>query len=74
WQTALGAAPRVLVEDNLKAWSGDHCIDPVLVPGILLSNRKITKTDPSLIDIAPTVLNEFHIAPAPGMTGKDVLE
>ncbi|PIV85036.1 MAG: hypothetical protein COW52_04400 [Nitrospirae bacterium CG17_big_fil_post_rev_8_21_14_2_50_50_9] len=75
WQTALGAAPKVLVEDNLKAWSGDHCIDPALVPGILLSNKKImNKTNPSLMDIAPTVLNEFHMAPLPAMTGKDVLE
>ena len=22
-----------ILEDNTKAWSGDHCVDPVLVPG-----------------------------------------
>jgi predicted AlkP superfamily phosphohydrolase/phosphomutase len=74
WQTALGAAPAVLIEDNLKAWSGDHCIDPVLVPGILFSNKKIIDSDPGLIDIATTVLNEFSLSPLPAMTGKDVLE
>lgn len=74
WQTALGAAPEKLVEDNLKAWSGDHCIDPVLVPGILLSNRKITKNDPGLIDIGPTVLKIFSVPIPLAMTGKAVLE
>ncbi len=74
WQTALGAAPATLVEDNLKAWSGDHCIDPVLVPGVLFSNKKISHNDPALIDIATTVLDEFSLSPLPAMTGKDILE
>src|SRR5690606_8244503 len=26
WQTALGATPRVLIEDNRDEWRGDHCI------------------------------------------------
>ena len=56
WQTALGAVPRKLVEDNLKKWSGSHLFDPKLIPGILFSNRKITKENPSIYDIAPTVL------------------
>jgi predicted AlkP superfamily phosphohydrolase/phosphomutase len=73
WQTALGAAPKDFVEDNHKAWSGDHCIDPVLVPGVILTNRKITGSNPGLIDIAPTVLDEFGLQPSPSMTGKDVL-
>ena len=30
-----------MFEDNTKAWSGDHCVDPLLVPGVLFSNRKI---------------------------------
>ncbi len=74
WQTALGAAPEKLVEDNRKAWSGDHCIDPALVPGILLANRKITKKDPGLIDIGPTVLKIFSVPAPAAMTGKAVFE
>jgi hypothetical protein len=27
-----------LLEDNRQPWSGDHCIDPELVPGILLTS------------------------------------
>ncbi len=57
WQTALGGVPEDLIEDNLKKWSGTHLIDPVLVPGVILSNKKITKKAPSIYDIAPTVLS-----------------
>jgi predicted AlkP superfamily phosphohydrolase/phosphomutase len=56
WQTALGAVPSELIEDNLKQWSGDHLIDPHLVPGIILSNRKIIKDSPTLYDLCPTIL------------------
>lgn len=56
WQTALGGVPEALIEDNLKKWSGDHLFDPELTPGVIFSNRMITKSKPSLYDIAPTVL------------------
>jgi predicted AlkP superfamily phosphohydrolase/phosphomutase len=38
WQTALGGVPGPLVEDNARKWSGDHCIDPPLVPGVLFTS------------------------------------
>ncbi len=38
WQTTLGGAPANLLENNNQKWSGDHCIDPALVPGVLLSS------------------------------------
>ena len=41
WQTILGAFPPDELEDNSNPWSGDHCMDYTLVPGVLLSNRKI---------------------------------
>jgi predicted AlkP superfamily phosphohydrolase/phosphomutase len=62
WQTAIGGAPPVLIEDNLKKWSGDHIVDPSIVPGILLTNFKLTKEAPSLMDIAPTVLSCFGLS------------
>lgn len=55
WQTALGAVPADMLEDNKKKWSGDHLIDPNLVPGILFSNKKL-HDKASILDIAPTVL------------------
>ncbi len=56
WQTALGACPEELIEDNLKKWSADHLFDPSLVPGVIFTNRKISKDNPSIWDICPTVL------------------
>jgi predicted AlkP superfamily phosphohydrolase/phosphomutase len=56
WQTAIGGAPGVLIEDNLKKWSGDHLFDPGLVPGVIFSSRKINREKPSIYDITPTLL------------------
>jgi predicted AlkP superfamily phosphohydrolase/phosphomutase len=56
WQTALGGAPDDLIEDNLKKWSGSHLFDPDLVPGILMSNKKIMIQNPSLYDLTPTII------------------
>lgn len=72
WQTALGAAPEMSLEDNKKKWSGDHLIDPDLVPGILLSNKKIKVTNPALVDMAVTILAEFGLKPSKEMEGKVV--
>jgi predicted AlkP superfamily phosphohydrolase/phosphomutase len=64
WETAIGRTGREVFHDNTKAWSGDHCVDPSIVPGILFCNRKIGAAQPRLLDIAPTVLDVFGI-PAP---------
>ncbi len=73
WQTAIGGAPNALFEDNLKPWSGDHCIDPQFVPGILFTNRKLKTDTPSLIDIAPTILDCLDMSIPEFMEGKSVL-
>jgi predicted AlkP superfamily phosphohydrolase/phosphomutase len=74
WQTILGSFPAEELEDNSNPWSGDHCMDYTLVPGVLLSNRKIAANTPALTDIAPTILAEFGIAKAPGMIGKSLFQ
>lgn len=76
WQTALGAVPEVLLEDNLKKWSGDHLFDPKSVPGVLFTNRRVKTKAPSIYDIAPSVLKligytEEEIARL-GMDGRDM--
>ena len=60
-------------EDNLKAWSGDHIVDPRLVPGILLSNHPIHTEDPAIVDLAPTILTVFGLKTAPHMEGRPLL-
>jgi len=74
WKTILGAFPPEVLEDNLNAWSGDHCMDYTLVPGVLLSNRAIAAETPALTDIAPTILAEFGIAKSKDMIGQSVFE
>lgn len=56
WQTALGDVPGDLLEDNLRKWSGSHLFDASLVPGVLFASETITKHDPSIMDVAPTIL------------------
>jgi predicted AlkP superfamily phosphohydrolase/phosphomutase len=74
WGTVLGGISAEVFEDNLDPWSGDHCMDYTLVPGVLLSNRKLAATAPSLLDIAPTILGEFGVAKPPQMKGASVFE
>lgn len=74
WKTILGAFPQDELEDNGNPWSGDHCMDYTLVPGVLLSNHKISAAAPALTDIAPTILAEFGIAKAKGMIGQSVFQ
>ncbi|MBI4847156.1 MAG: alkaline phosphatase family protein [Nitrospirae bacterium] len=72
WQTAIGGAPHNIFDDNLKKWSGDHIVDPSIVPGILLTNFTVNHGTPSQMDIAPTVLACFGLA-SDGMEGKSLI-
>ncbi len=73
WSTVLGGINKEVLEDNLEAWSGDHCMDFTLVPGVVLSNRKFAKENPTLMDVAPTVLEQFRIARDTQMSGRNLL-
>ncbi len=70
WDSASGMVSGPTFEDNTKAWSGDHCVDPRQVPGVLFSNLAIDDDDPALVDIAPTALELFGIQPPQHMEGK----
>jgi predicted AlkP superfamily phosphohydrolase/phosphomutase len=70
WDSVMGKITRQIFEDNLKAWSGDHCIDPRLVPGVLFSNRKIAEEEPAIVDVAPTILKLFGLGLPAHLDGK----
>ena len=72
WDCATGVVAGSVFEDNTKAWSGDHCVDPRQVPGVFFCNRPIDNDDPALIDIAPTALELFGLPPAPHMEGRSL--
>ncbi len=70
WDTAIGRTTEAVFHANTKAWSGDHCVDPSLVPGILFCNWRVESQNPRLIDIGPTVLAMFGVAVPDYMDGK----
>ena len=47
WEAAIGKTTDAVFHPNTKAWSGDHCVDPSLVPGILFCNHPIAEREPA---------------------------
>ncbi len=70
WDAAIGRTTREIFHSNTKAWSGDHCVDPSVVPGVLFCNRPVATENPRLLDIGPTVLDLFGVAVPDYMDGK----
>lgn len=74
WATCLGEFDKAVVTDNNYAWSADHCIAHDIVPGMVLSNRRIVAEEPALIDLAPTILAEFGVNKPEQMVGSNIYE
>jgi bisphosphoglycerate-independent phosphoglycerate mutase (AlkP superfamily) len=72
WEAAVGKVTARVFEDNVKAWTGDHCVDPALVPGVLFSNLKVDAEDPGIEDMAPTALSLFGVEVPLWMEGKSL--
>ncbi len=72
WDAAVGKSSEAVLEDNLKSWSGDHCIDYKLVPGVLFTNRKVVADRPGLIDMGPSILDLFGVKIPDFMMGKSI--
>ena len=70
WETAVGQVTDTLFHPNMKAWSGDHCVDQSLVPGILFCNRTVEDAMTRLLDIGPTIMNLFGVEVPAHMDGK----
>lgn len=86
WDTAVGKTAARVFSDNTKAWSGDHCMHPELVPGVLVTNLKLpdaapdteeaaarVAAGPRIIDIGPTVLDLLGVPVPAYMDGKSLL-
>jgi len=72
-EAVLGKFPKSVIADRTDLWAADHCLDPAVVPGVLIMNRPVTAATPGLWDLAPTILSVFGIAPDPGMTGQVII-
>lgn len=73
WDSAIGKCAEQVFSDNVKAWSGDHCLHPELVPGTLFSNIPLDSEIANIIDLAPTTLELFGIDKPKYMDGKSLL-
>jgi predicted AlkP superfamily phosphohydrolase/phosphomutase len=74
WESPLGTFPREVFVDNLDEWSGTHLNDYRLVPGVLLTNKKITLEQPALYDLTVAILDEYGIPKLKEMIGEDCLD
>ncbi len=61
WDGTTGKIGNVTFDDNKKAWSGDHCMDPRKVPGVLFTNFNLYGKKPTIMDIAPTILERLGV-------------
>jgi predicted AlkP superfamily phosphohydrolase/phosphomutase len=59
WECATGQVTGEVFSDNTRSWSGDHCVDPSIVPGVFFSNRAICDESPRLVDVPASVLRLF---------------
>ena len=72
WDAAVGCTSENVISDNTKSWSGDHCMDPKIVPGVFFCNRKINTETPNILDLAPSVLDLFGVTAPRYMQGRSL--
>jgi predicted AlkP superfamily phosphohydrolase/phosphomutase len=73
WDSAVGKVTAAVFDDNTRRWSGDHCVHPELVPGVLFCNRQFGDGAPRLMDLGPTILDLFGVPVPAYMDGKPLL-
>jgi len=71
-ESTLGEVKEAVIEDNLSRWSGNHLMDPEVVPGILVSSQKLPGSGYALPDVTATLLAHYDVPFPAGMEGKDI--
>lgn len=71
--SAGGAVIGSILSDNTMEWSGDHCMDPDAVPGVLFSSRPLKQRATALKNLAASILAEYGIEgfPSRSQSGKE---
>jgi predicted AlkP superfamily phosphohydrolase/phosphomutase len=67
-ESALGQVGPEVVTDNTENWSGDHCMDPAAVPGVLFTSRPLRRPAAKLEELAAAIVAEFGIEEFPART------
>lgn len=70
-ESTLGEIEEPWIVDNLERWSGNHLMDPEVVPGVLFSNQKLPRSGYALPDVTATVLARYGLQPE-GVEGRDI--
>lgn len=73
YSAATGGLAEKAVMPNTSRWSGDHIIDPHMVPAMLMTNFKRPEKTPVIWDMAPTILKLFGQGTPETMRGKSVV-
>jgi len=60
--SAIGGIGTEVFSDNTSAWSGDHCIDPKEVPGVIFANVPIPK-NLTIQSLSTWVSSLFFLSP-----------
>ncbi len=74
WATTQGDLEPEAITKNDSTWSADHCVAAGQVPGVIFSNRPIAHPQPSLIDLAPTILEHFSVPIPESMKGRNLFQ
>jgi len=61
-----------IIEDNPTGFTGNHLMAPEVVPGVLLSNRRIPGDGYALTDVTATLLDLFGVPLDEGMIGRSM--
>ncbi|HOO55666.1 MAG TPA: alkaline phosphatase family protein [bacterium] len=72
WDCAVGKLSGKLFENNTKSWSGDHCVDPRLVPGCFFCSTGINGNRPGMVDIAPSIMDLLGVKPPEYIEGRSL--
>jgi predicted AlkP superfamily phosphohydrolase/phosphomutase len=73
WDCVVGQFGPEIVRHNEKAWSGDHSVDPGIVPGVIFCSHPIRARAPGIVDIAPTVMEAFGVPIPDYVQGRSLL-
>lgn len=60
-ESASGEVVGDVFTDNESTWSGDHMMDHRVVPGVILTNRPLSRPAPGIVDLAASILAEYGV-------------
>ena len=70
--SVLLSTGKEIININPWAWSGDHSMARELVPGSLFCNRKVSKSDPNIVDLPVSILDFFGVDKPNQMVGSSI--